>query len=670
MKINNLNGLEQTPRLRLGFLGCWLLIGACYGGEFLQGLPCVDDADCGPQLTCSDQGLCGGLGSEAVCGNGLLEQNEECDDGNNIDDATCTADCLIPAVCGNGEVEPGEACDDGNTIDDETCPSDCQPPPECGNGEIELGEECDDGNSDNMDACTNLCRSAACGDGFVGPNEECDDANDDNTDACTESCSLAACGDGFAGPGEECDDGNAIQDDGCTNSCTLPSCIDGFTNGDESDIDCGGSCEEDCAIGQDCEVDEDCVGGVCGANNTCIETIIDVSAGGNHTCALLNVGVRCWGAGGSGQLGYGDGTDGWVEEPKFAGLVDTGGTVTQLVTGRNHTCVVLDDGSVRCWGRNGRGQLGYANDNYIGLDQTPASVGPVQIGEGVTQLTAGLEHTCARLETNEVLCWGNNDYGQLGYGHTHDIGDDEHPSIMNAVPTGGDVEEVIASANHTCVRQGNGDIRCWGLNNEGQLGQQHLNTIGDDETPDTLAPVDAGGIAVQLVLGAEHTCALLIDKTVKCWGHNEYGQLGYPDIDNVGDDEAPHSVGSVSVGGDVSQLMAGTRHTCALLDETKHIRCWGSVNGGRLGMPHLDPDDNVGDEEEPLDLPTVALGGPVETLSSSHSYTGEYTCAILVDGTLRCWGWNHAGQLGYGNTENIGDDEHPADMGPVPCLLP
>ncbi|HLV66011.1 MAG TPA: DUF4215 domain-containing protein, partial [Polyangiaceae bacterium] len=110
----------------------------------------------------------------------------------------------------------------------------------CGNGELDEGEECDDGNRNNQDNCTNLCTKAACGDGIVAlkatPAEECDDGNAVDNDACTSECKAARCGDGIKQPGEACDDGNTDDDDACTSACALPTCGDGEVQpGEECD---------------------------------------------------------------------------------------------------------------------------------------------------------------------------------------------------------------------------------------------------------------------------------------------------------------------------------------------------------------------------------------------------------------------------------------------------
>lgn len=149
--------------------------------------------------------------SVPFCGNGIVEQvnNEECDDGDDIDDDECGNDCKLP-VCGDGDVEGDEECDEGGGEGGQCCnPDTCQLIGECGNGVVECAEECDDGNQDNTDTCTNVCQNAQCGDGFVQQNssEQCDDGNQVDLDCCDNACQLPICGNGETECTEECDDG-------------------------------------------------------------------------------------------------------------------------------------------------------------------------------------------------------------------------------------------------------------------------------------------------------------------------------------------------------------------------------------------------------------------------------------------------------------------------------
>jgi cysteine-rich repeat protein len=172
----------------------------------------------------------------AVCGNGIIEGQEQCDDGNQDDTDSCTTACNLFA-CGDGFAQPGnsEECDDGNQDDADACSNSCLFG-KCGDGILQASEECDDGNLIATDACDNTCNKTSCGDGIVQAGEKCDDGNKDNTDGCTTACKPPACGDGYVGPGEECDDGNAIDLDGCSNGCKVAYCGDSVVQlGEECD---------------------------------------------------------------------------------------------------------------------------------------------------------------------------------------------------------------------------------------------------------------------------------------------------------------------------------------------------------------------------------------------------------------------------------------------------
>lgn len=154
-------------------------------------------------------------------------------------------------VCGNGVVENGEACDDGNAVAGDGCSSRCQneaTPPACGNGVIDDGEECDDGNADNGDACVGDCRVAFCGDGFVQAGDEaCDDGNSVDDDSCSNACTFnIECGNGVVDPGEQCDDGNGSNTDACPDgpggTCQPAFCGDGFVRAGVETCDVGGTC--------------------------------------------------------------------------------------------------------------------------------------------------------------------------------------------------------------------------------------------------------------------------------------------------------------------------------------------------------------------------------------------------------------------------------------------
>ncbi|MBK7825254.1 DUF4215 domain-containing protein [Nannocystis sp.] len=186
------------------------------------------------------------------CGDGIKQAGEECDDGNTDETDSCRSTCEGPA-CGDGFKQPGESCDDG--VDNggyDLCKEDCSGTRFCGDQIVDMEETCDDGNDVADDGC-DMCVLTSCGDGKVQAGEECDDGNDVDNDACTNKCKMPACGDGVNQPGEECDDGNAISTDACTADCKLAKCGDGFVWEEKEECDDKNLVNEDSCL-NNCKV--------------------------------------------------------------------------------------------------------------------------------------------------------------------------------------------------------------------------------------------------------------------------------------------------------------------------------------------------------------------------------------------------------------------------------
>ena len=549
---------------------------------------------------------------------------------------------------GDGDGDPGDG--DGDPGDGDGDPGDGDGDP--GDGDGDPGDGDGDGDGDT-------------GDGDGDPGDGDGDTGDGDGDA------PGVCGDGVVDEGELCDDGNEDETDACTSLCAPPACDDMLVSGDETDLDCGGSCGP-CGAGLGCLGDIDCASGSCGEEQSCLADPF-VVGGGMHTCVLLRGDdvARCWGSGFLGELGYGIPDQVGDDEPAAnAPYVEAGGPIVAIDAGRGdhdavaHTCAVLEGGAVRCWGENDRGQLGYGHTETIGDDELPASVDPVDVGGVVTQIACGSEHNCVLLEDGHVRCWGDGGSGQLGYANTESIGDDEPPSSAGDVELGGVAVQVVTGSWHSCALLDDGTVRCWGWGGvESRLGYGNGDEVGAESTPASAGPVPIGRQVVQLAAGADHTCALTVLGSVRCWGLNEDGWLGYgPEWEGeiIGDDETPAEVGDVELGGVAVQLAAGEGHTCAVL-EGGGVRCWGANVAGVLGYPGVQA---VGIWDVPADAPLVDVGGPVTQLAAG----GWFNCAVLAEGAIRCWGDNHRGQLGHGNTLPIGDDETPASAGDVPYL--
>ncbi|HAP76793.1 MAG TPA: hypothetical protein DCR14_12005, partial [Acidimicrobiaceae bacterium] len=421
------------------------------------------------------------------------------------------------------------------------------------------------------------------------------------------------------------------------------------------------------------------------------QTADALASGALHTCALLAHGpISCWGSGSGGKLGYGN-TDTIGDfvtpftNPVNGGIIRLPGaqTTTAITTGSAHTCALLAHGAITCWGSGGFGALGYGNSNgNIGDNETPATnpvnggIIPLPGGQTATAIAAGSQHTCALLANGRVTCWGLGSTGRLGYGNTNDIGDNETPATnpvdggLVALPGGRTATAITAGSGHTCALLSDGAVTCWGASDLGVLGYGNSNSIGDDETPATnpvnggLVAMPGGQTATSITAGDFHTCALLADGTITCWGYGIGGRLGYGNSNDIGDNETPGTNpvngGIVDMPGiqAVTAISAGSSHTCALfVDGT--VTCWGMGNSGRLGYGNL---NDIGDNETPATNP---VNGGIVDLPGSHAVTalaggGFHTCALFTDGTVTCWGLGSVGRLGYGNENTIGDNENPA----------
>jgi alpha-tubulin suppressor-like RCC1 family protein len=287
--------------------------------------------------------------------------------------------------------------------------------------------------------------------------------------------------------------------------------------------------------------------------------------------------------------------------------------VASMSSGANHTCAALANGTAKCWGSNASGQLG---DGNVVTRLVPVDV----IGlTGVTQINASGDHTCAVLTNGTVKCWGSNASGQLGDG----------TNVTRLVPVDviglTDVRQISASGNHTCAVLTNGTAKCWGSNASGQL--------GDGTNVTRLVPVDVIGLTDvrQISAGISHACAVLTNSTAKCWGNNSNGQLG--DGSNNFIRLVPVHVFELS---DVRQISAGVSHTCAVLTNGT-AKCWGRNESGQLGD---------GSTFSPLRVPVHVIG---LTGVTQISASGNHTCAVMTNGTAKCWGNNASGQLGNGS---------------------
>ena len=287
-----------------------------------------------------------------------------------------------------------------------------------------------------------------------------------------------------------------------------------------------------------------------------------------------------------------------------------------LTVGSQHTCVTVPSGGLKCWGHNDSGQLGdgSANDSSMPVDVTG-------ISSGMLSLAASAD-TCAVTSAGALLCWGDNDSGQLGNGTKKGS---FVPAGVSGLASG--VLSVAAGGLHTCAVLATGAISCWGDNTSGNL--------GDGTTTARLVPVRVQGFSsgAAVTLGFGHTCALTTTGAVKCWGLNKYGELG--DGTTGGLPGPPVDVQGLSSG--VTAIAANSLHTCALTS-SGGVKCWGHNVDGELG------DGSFKDSSIPVDVQGLSSGVLAIGAGTGH------TCAVTMEGGVKCWGGNAFGQLGDGAT--------------------
>lgn len=497
------------------------------------GLECVRDAE--------------GLGA---C---QLREETEC---------TLASDCIEPLVCRFGRCT--NACEV-----DRDCPPGARCLAEPGGGmgcrdmadtECERNSDCPEPYICAVDErCREQCRT----------DRDCRDGN-----VCLDHMSPAVCGapelrpdggpsdggldrDGGVDPDAGDRDGS-VDPDGGSGTVTpppLPSLAAGFGHTcaapTASDLRCFG----DDSSGQ---IGEGTVGGTNATPHALSLTSVRVvGAGSGHSCAATTTELRCWGNNMSRQVGTGSTDDYHPSPTPIAGLP---AAPDDLALGNAHTCALADD-RVFCWGSNDEGQLGTAASGTP--EPTPAEV-PGLGGTPVEVATFG-SHTCARLSSGHVECWGLNDRGQLG------VGDTASRSGPQRVPGIDDAVQVATGSAHTCVLRATGALACWGENFNGELGDGTTDTPQSSPGP----VVGVAGPVLEVALGSGHTCARTASD-VWCWGNNFSGQVG---VDDAIDTRftTPQATGL----GAVDEVRAGSLHTCVRTGSS--LRCFGDDGRGQLG---------------------------------------------------------------------------------------
>jgi alpha-tubulin suppressor-like RCC1 family protein len=308
---------------------------------------------------------------------------------------------------------------------------------------------------------------------------------------------------------------------------------------------------------------------------------------------------------------------------------------TTIAASLSHTCALTSAGTVLCWGSNEYGQLGN--------DDTANSTAPVQVvglpGQAVS-IAAGNDFTCALIHDGTVWCWGGNASGQLGNGTF--LQSSVPVKVLNSAGNAplANAADITAGQDHACTVSSAGAVLCWGDNANGELGD---GTEVASNLPVQVAGLSSGVATISA--GSNFTCAVTTGGSAQCWGENSSGQLGNGNaVSSAWPSAVLDSTGKAPLGGVVT-ISAGVENACALSNDGS-VRCWGANNSGQLGN---------GTSGSPSSIPVGVLDSTSQlALTGIAVISGgmDDFCAITNEGAALCWGANDHGQLGNGSETN------------------
>ena len=383
---------------------------------------------------------------------------------------------------------------------------------------------------------------------------------------------------------------------------------------------------------------------------------------GESVCVILSDNsLRCWGNNENGQIG--DGTRGTTRYQPTNASIPAGKTPVSISTSSLYTsktmCATMSDGTLYCWGSNSYGQIGIGTycpygsyvDGCNGNDgiSTPTMVS-LPNGRSATAVAVGESHACSILEDGSVWCWGSNQHGQLGVGNSSDTGNWRYLPNQVSLPSSVSAVAITLGRYHSCIVASDGVAYCWGMGDDGRLGHGSTN---DENSPVAVASSEN---YVSISAGDYHTCAITQERSVQCWGVNWDGQLG-DGSGTYGGRSIPADV-SLPSGTQVTSIASGEKHNC-VITQLMESYCWGEDGNNRLNTEYECTNDFTnGCYNNDRHIPATSIL-PAGRNAIAVVAGDEWTCLLLDNGGVYCFGNNGKGELGNGSTNGQGPNYVP-----------
>jgi hypothetical protein len=425
----------------------------------------------------------------------------------------------------------------------------------------------------------------------------------------------------------------------------------------ESDAgDAGSDGDGACGSGQ-VLCDGGCTSGACGCpagyvacttscptGVSCIKPVA-IAAGGSHMCALLSTGmVECWGGNQAGVVGNGAESSPFLTPIPVTGVSNA----TAIAAGGTQSCALIG-GTWNCWGYDGLGVIGVPGTSCNG--GVPCTLTPTPLITGATAFSTGFSSTCAFV-SGAVKCLGDPIYGEIGT----TVGPDSCSGYMNNCAQSPvtvtsslltNVTALSAGLDHSiCALTQGGSVVCWGDDTDGQIGPNGGASMCNGGSPCSPTPATVAGVnnATAVSVGNGFACALVQSGAVECWGNNADGELGHAETNSCEFNTFPCSATPLAVTGltGATAIAAGNSFACALV-QGGTVECWGANFSGELGNASVTGTCQGGS--------TVCTTSPVAVTGVTNAVAiaagGQFACALLQSGDVKCWG---GGALGNGTS--------------------